>query len=394
MSSKEWRQTGGVFAVARYAERVDGSPPSSYAASEQPAGRTLATPAAAAAPRGGKFRPEMLASYARPHLGRSLLGLATSVVPYLALSALMYLTLNISYLLTLALAIPTAGFLVRTFIVFHDCTHGSYLPSKRANRWLGRVVGLLVYSPFVSWQREHAVHHATAGDLDRRGGGDVTTMTVAEYRALTWRGRLGYRLFRNPLVMFGLGPIFSLVVEPRFIRRSQRPQIQRSVIATNLALAPLVVALCLLIGWRAYLLIQVPTVTLAGAAGIWLFYVQHQFEDVYWENSDGWSYADAALRGSSYLRLPKLLQFFSGNIGLHHVHHMNARIPNYNLQRAHDENPIFHNVPTLSCADGIRAVRLKLYDEDHRRLVTFAQARQGAIAAAATTSRTLASRGA
>jgi acyl-lipid omega-6 desaturase (Delta-12 desaturase) len=332
---------------------------------------------------GGQFRRETLGPYARPHLGRSLLGIVTSVVPYVALFALMYLTLNVSYLLTLALAIPTAGFLVRTFIVFHDCTHGSYLPSKRANMWLGRAVGLLVFTPFASWRHEHAVHHATAGDLDRRGGGDVATMTVTEYQALARRGRLAYRLFRNPLVMFGLGPIFALVVQPRLVSRSARPRIQRSVIATNLALAALVGALCWLIGWREYLLVQAPTIMLAGAAGIWLFYVQHQFEDVYWENGERWSYADAALRGSSYLRLPKVLQFFTGNIGLHHVHHMNARIPNYNLQRAHDENPIFHGVPTLSCADGIRAIRLKLYDEDRGRLVTFAEARAGAVPAAA-----------
>jgi acyl-lipid omega-6 desaturase (Delta-12 desaturase) len=332
---------------------------------------------------GGVFWRQALAPYARPHLGHSVLGIVTSVVPYVALSVLMYLTLNVSYLLTLALAIPTAGFLMRTFIVFHDCTHGSYLPSKRANMWLGRAVGLLVFTPFAGWRHEHAVHHATAGDLDRRGGGDVATMTVAEYQALAWRGRLAYRLFRNPLVMFGLGPIFALVVQPRLVSRSARPRIQRSVISTNLALAVLVAALCWLMGWREYLLVQVPTVMLAGAAGIWLFYVQHQFEGVYWESRERWSYADAALRGSSYLRLPKALQFFTGSIGLHHVHHMNARIPNYNLQCAHDENQIFHGVPTLSCADGIRALRLKLYDEDQGRLVTFAQARAGAVPAAA-----------
>ena len=332
---------------------------------------------------GGQFRRESLGPYAQPHLGRSLLGFVTSVVPYLALSVLMYLALNVSSLLTLALAIPTAGFLVRTFIVFHDCTHGSYLRSKRANMWLGRAVGLLVFSPFASWRHEHMVHHATAGDLDRRGGGDIATMTVAEYHALAWRERLAYRLFRNPFVMFGLGPIFALVVEPRLLSRSARPRIQRSVISTNLALAALVGALCWLMGWREYLLVQAPTVMLAGAAGIWLFYVQHQFENVYWENGERWSYADAALRGSSYLRLPKALQFFTGNIGLHHVHHMNTRIPNYNLQRAHDENQIFHGVPTLSCANGIRAVRLKLYDEDRGRMVTFAQAREGAVPAAA-----------
>jgi hypothetical protein len=180
--------------------------------------------------------------------------------------------------------------------------------------------------------------------------------------------RLAYRLFRHPLVMFGVGPIFALVVQPRVVPRSARPRIKRSVIATNLALVARVGTLCWLIGWRHYLLVQLPTIMLAGAAGIWLFYVQHQFEDVYWESGERWSYADAALLGSSYLKLPKVLQFFSGNIGLHHVHHLSARIPNYNLQRARDENPIFHSVPTLSLMDGMRAVRLKLYDEDRGRM--------------------------
>jgi omega-6 fatty acid desaturase (delta-12 desaturase) len=325
------------------------------------------------------FWREALAPYARPHRRRSAINLATSVVPYVALFALMYLTLSVSYLLTFALAIVAAGFLVRTYIVFHDCTHGSFLGSKRANAWLGTTLGLLVFAPFACWRHNHAVHHATAGDLDRRGVGDVPTITVAEYQARSRRGRLAYRLFRHPLVMFGIGPIFALVLQPRVVSRSARPRIQRSVMATNIALVLLVGALCWLIGWQDYLLIQVPIMAMAGAAGIWLFYVQHQFDDVYWETAERWSYADAALRGSSYLKLPKVLQFFSGNIGLHHVHHLNARIPNYNLQRAHDENAMFHDVPTLSLADGIRAVGLKLYDEQRRQLVTFAQAGRSVV---------------
>jgi omega-6 fatty acid desaturase (delta-12 desaturase) len=332
---------------------------------------------------GGAFWREALAPYAQPHLGRSLRDIATSVVPYLALSVLMYLALGVSYLLVLVIAIPASGFLVRTFILFHDCSHGSFLASKRANMWLGVLLGLLVYSPFLRWRHDHAIHHATSGDLDRRGGGDVRTLTVAEYRALPWRGQLAYRLFRNPLVMFGIGPIVALVVGPRLVSRSARPRLRRSVIGTNVALAVLVGTLCWLVGWRDYVLVQAPTVLLAGSAGIWLFYVQHQFEDAYWESAEGWSYADAALRGSSYLKLPKVLQFFSGNIGLHHVHHLSARIPNYNLQRAHDENSIFHQVPTLTLWDGLRAVRLKLWDEDRGRLVTFAEAREGQRAFAA-----------
>jgi acyl-lipid omega-6 desaturase (Delta-12 desaturase) len=304
-----------------------------------------------------------------------MLDVATSLVPYLALSVLMYWALDVSYLLVLALAVPAAGFLLRTYIVFHDCAHGSFLVSKRANAWLGVTLGLVVFAPFLSWRHSHAVHHATAGDLDRRGVGDVPTLTVAEYRASPWRRRLGYRLFRNPLVMFGLGPIWALMLQPRLVFRSARPRIRRSVITTNIALAALVGAICLLVGWREYLLLQMPTALLAGSAGVWLFYVQHQFEDTYWQNTGGWSYADAALRGSSYLKLPKLLQFFTGNIGLHHVHHLSTRIPNYYLQRAHDRNPVFHDVPMLSLWAGLRAVRLKLWDEDRARLVTFAEAR-------------------
>jgi omega-6 fatty acid desaturase (delta-12 desaturase) len=317
---------------------------------------------------------EVLAPYARPSLVRSAADILTSCIAYLALSTLMVLALDVSYLLVLALAVPTAGFLLRTYIVFHDCTHGSLLASKRANVWVGRAVGLLVFSEFDSWKHNHQVHHATSGDLDRRGVGDVPTLTVPEYRALPFRGRLGYRLFRNPLVMFGLGWIWAMLIQPRLVSRDARPRIKRSVVVTNLALAALIAGICLLIGWRAYLLVMLPVVTMAGAAGVWLFYVQHQFEDAYWEASDDWTYADAALRGSSYLRLPKVLQFFSGNIGLHHVHHLSARIPNYNLQRAHDENPVFHDVPILSFWDGIRATRLKLWDPERRRLVTWAEA--------------------
>jgi len=341
---------------------------------------SIADPAAAESPRpGGAFWREALDPYAKPRLGRSLLDVATSVLPYLALSVAMYRALGVSYLLVLAIAIPASGFLVRTFILFHDCSHGSFLPWRKANVWLGTALGLLVYSPFLRWRHDHAIHHATSGDLQRRGGGDVRTLTVSEYLALAPRAQLGYRLFRNPLVMFSIGPIVALVVGPRLIARSARPRMRRSVIGTNVALALLVGALCWLIGWREYLLVQAPTVLLAGSAGIWLFYVQHQFEDAYWETAPDWSYADAALRGSSYLKLPRLLQFFSGNIGLHHVHHLSARIPNYNLQRAHDENPIFHDVPVLSLRDGLRAVRLKLWDEERGRMVTFAEAAAGPL---------------
>jgi omega-6 fatty acid desaturase (delta-12 desaturase) len=317
---------------------------------------------------------QALIPYAEPRLGRSLLEVATSAVPYLALSVAMYFALRVSVLLSLALAIPTAGFLIRTFIVFHDCTHGSMWRSRRANAWLGAVFGLFVFAPFTRWRHDHKVHHATSGDLDRRGVGDVPTLTVAEYQQRGPRARLAYRLFRNPVVMFGLGPLIAMMVGPRIASRSQRPRMRNSVLITDVALAAVITGLCLLMGWQDFLLVWFPASLLAGSGGIWLFYVQHQFEDAYWQSAEEWSYADAALRGASYLKLPKVLQFFSGNIGLHHVHHLNARIPNYNLQRAHDENTIFHDVPTLSLWDGLRAVQLKLWDEELGRLVSFRQA--------------------
>jgi omega-6 fatty acid desaturase (delta-12 desaturase) len=321
---------------------------------------------------------DTLAPFARPCPRRGLLAVATSVVPYLALSGAIYATLGVSLPLTAALTVVAAGFLVRVFVVFHDCAHGSLLPSRRANTVLGTALGLFVLSPFVRWRHDHAVHHATAGDLDRRGVGDIVTLTVDEYAARSWRGRLGYRLLRNPFVMFGLGPIIAMVIGPRIVARAARPRMRNSVLATDAALVVLVSAVCWLIGWRDFLLVWAPAALLAGSVGIWLFYVQHQFEDTYWQRNEAWTYADAALRGSSYLKLPPVLRFLTGNIGLHHIHHLNARIPNYHLKRAHESSPLFATVPTLTLWDGLRAVRLKLWDQRSGRLVTFAQARRAA----------------
>jgi len=318
---------------------------------------------------------EPLAAHAQPRLIRSLFEIATSAVPYLALSGLAYASLRVSPLLVLALAIPQAGFLVRTFVVFHDCAHGSLLPSRRANAYVGRLLGLLVLSPFRRWRHDHAVHHASSGDLERRGVGDIATLTVTEYQARSRRGRLGYRLIRNPLVMFGFGPVFAMIIGPRVVARSARPRMRNSVLGTDVALIALFGGLCWLIGWQDFLLIWAPSALMAGSVGIWLFYVQHQFEDAYWQRTEDWNYADAALCGSSYLKLPKVLQFFTGSIGLHHVHHLNARIPSYNLQRAHDANPMLHSVPTLSLWNALQAVELKLWDEERGKLVTFAEAR-------------------
>jgi omega-6 fatty acid desaturase (delta-12 desaturase) len=308
-----------------------------------------------------------------PDRRRAALCLATSVVPYLALCAATLVLLRQSPL-ALLLGIPAAAFLVRSFIVFHDCSHGSFLASRRGNAWMGRSIGLLLYSPFTRWRHDHAVHHATAGDLDRRGTGDIRTLTVKEYDTLSRRGRLAYRANRNPLVMFGLGPIVAMLIGPRIVAKEARPRMRRSVLLTDVAVAVMVGVLVWLIGWRDYLLVMLLPAMLAGSTGIWLFYVQHQFEDAYWSDATNWSFVDSALHGSSFLKLPAPLRFCTGSIGYHHVHHLNALIPNYNLKRAHDRTRALHHVPTLSLADGIRATRLKLYDEQRGCLVGFSAA--------------------
>ena len=246
---------------------------------------------------------DVLAPYSKARTSRAVGQIATSLLPYLLIVAAIYLTLGVSVFLTIALIVINGGFLVRTFVVFHDCTHGSLLPSRRANVWVGTVLGLFVLVPFRRWQHEHAVHHATSGDLDRRGVGDVMTLTVSEYQAKSWRGRLGYRLFRNPVVMFGVGPIMAMIIGPRLVGPDARPRMRNSVLATDAVLITAFVALSLLLGWRDFLLVWGPSAMLAGSAGIWLFYVQHQFEDAYWQRADDWHYAEAALQGSSYLKL-------------------------------------------------------------------------------------------
>ena len=270
-----------------------------------------------------------LAAFARPRLGRSALDIVTSVVPYLAASVAMYLSLGISYLLTLALVLPTAGFLVRTFVVFHDCAHGSLFVSKRANRYVGRVLGFFVLAPLERWRHDHAVHHATSGDLERRGVGDIVTLTVCRVPGPQPAGPARPTgLIRNPLVMFGLGPVMAMMIGPRIPTRAQRPRMRHSVLGLDAVLAVVVGLLCWLIGWAAFLLVWAPPAMIAGAAGIWMFYVQHQFEDAYWQSPADWDYADAALRGSSYLRLP------SRPAVLHRQHRPASRAPS---QRPHPQ---------------------------------------------------------
>jgi omega-6 fatty acid desaturase (delta-12 desaturase) len=297
------------------------------------------------------------------------------VIPYLALMGLMAWASGISYWITLALAVPAAGFAVRIFIIFHDCGHGSFMKSSRANLFWGCVTGVLTFTPFHQWRHEHALHHATAGDLDRRGTGDIWTLTVEEYLARSRWKRFAYRLARNPLVLFVVAPLYVFLIVNRFPSRTSAKRERRSVHWTNAALLAIVVVMSLTIGIKAYLLIQGPVIILAAAAGIWLFYVQHQFEGVYWERRKDWDYLDAALKGSSFYKLPKVLQWFSGNIGFHHIHHLSPRIPNYNLEKCHKANPVFREVKPVTLWASFKSLSFRLWDEQRKQLVGFGRIR-------------------
>ena len=314
----------------------------------------------------------IVAAYQRPDTRRAVTQLATTLLPLAALFVLMERALAPAPWATLLLALPAAGLLVRTFIIMHDCAHGSFLSSKRANTVIGWTTGVLTLTPFGQWRHDHSLHHASSGDLDRRGHGDVDTLTVREYEALPRGARLRYRLLRNPLVLFGLGPIHFVLtnrIPPRGPDATARQR--RSVWGTNALIVALVTAAIAWVGWSTVLLVYGLPMYLAAAGGIWLFYVQHQFEGTYWKQHAEWDYATAAIRGSSYLKLPAVLHWFTGSIGLHHVHHLGPRIPNYALTRCHEENPFFHDVATLTLAQSVRTLRLTLWDETRQQLVGF-----------------------
>ncbi len=312
-----------------------------------------------------------MSRYQRSDTGRAIAQIITTLLPLAATFYLMYRSLALPYWTTLLLALPAAGLLVRTFIIMHDCSHGSFLPSKRANSIIGWITGVLTLTPFGDWRHAHALHHASSGDLDRRGHGDVDTLTVREYTALSRWGRFKYRLVRNPFILFGIGPIHFIITN-RIPPKGADAQRQRaSIWAANLAIVVLFGAASLWIGWRAVLMIYAPSMYIAAASGIWLFYVQHQFEGTYWQEHATWDYATAAIRGSSYLKLPAVLNWFTGSIGLHHVHHLGSRIPNYALKRCHDENEVFHDVTVITLAQSVRTLRLTLWDEARQQLVGF-----------------------
>jgi acyl-lipid omega-6 desaturase (Delta-12 desaturase) len=318
---------------------------------------------------------ELVAPYQRPVVRRSVWQLINTLVPYAVLWYLMYRSLAVSYWLTLPLAILAAGFLVRVFIIFHDCGHGSFFKSRKANDILGFIAGVLTFTPYRHWRWEHALHHATAGDLDHRGTGDVWTLTVREYLASSRWKRLAYRVARNPVVLFVLAPLFLFLVKHRFPSSQAGRRERRSVHLTNLAIAGLAAALSLVFGLKDYLLIQLTVMGVAGSAGIWLFYVQHQFDGVYWARHDEWDYTTVALQGSSFYRLPKILQWFTGNIGFHHIHHLRPGIPNYNLERCHRAVPLFQTVKPITLLSSLKSLTYRLWDEQRQRLVGYGHLR-------------------
>jgi len=316
-----------------------------------------------------KFKWQSVTSkYAFPETWRSLWQVANSLVPFFIGWYLMYRSLEVGYWLTLILAIPTAGFMVRLFIVFHDCCHGSFFKSMKANDRMGLVLGVLVLTPFYQWKHSHAIHHATAGDLDRRGVGDVYTMTVDEYLTAPWWRKLGYRVMRNPFILLGLGAVIVFVVTHRFWEKNAGKRERSSVIWTNIAIAAVVAWLVIEIGWAAFLMIELPILLFACGAGVWLFYVQHNFDPTYWERHAEWEFFNAGMDGSSFYKLPKLLQWFTGNIGFHHIHHLSPKIPNYKLEQCHNENPEFQIEP-LTVRESLKSLYFRLWDEKERMLV-------------------------
>jgi omega-6 fatty acid desaturase (delta-12 desaturase) len=320
---------------------------------------------------------QILNRYRGPSRSRSIVELAITAIPLVALWTAAWFAYSLGYWwLSLVIAVPAAGFIVRLFMIQHDCGHGSFFPHQQVNDWIGRVIGVVTLTPYDFWRRTHAIHHATAGNLDRRGIGDVDTLTVSEYRSRSRLGRLQYRLYRHPLVMFGLGPAYLFFLQQRLpvgmMRAGWLPWL--STMATNAAIAAIVAALIWLIGAKAFLLVHLPIMLLAASIGVWLFYVQHQFEQTSWNDTAGWDFHDAALHGSSHYDLPAVLRWFTANIGVHHVHHLCSRIPYYRLARVLRDHPELRGVGRITLLESLGCVRLVLWDEQQRRLVSFREA--------------------
>jgi omega-6 fatty acid desaturase (delta-12 desaturase) len=314
---------------------------------------------------------EIISRYNKPDPLKSWWQVINSVGSYLILWFLMVKSLEISYWLTLVLSVFAAGFLIRIFIIFHDCGHGSFFRSRRMNTIVGIITGLFVFTPYHRWHRDHHIHHQTVGNLDKRGTGDVKTLTVEEYHNLSGWQRFGYRLYRNPFFLFGISPILLFAVLYRFTKKYMSWRERLYIHLTNLALAGVIALVILAIGWKAYLLIQLPVLYIATVHGVWLFYVQHQFRHVLWTDSGNWDYMTVALKGSSLFKLPVILNWFTGSIGYHHIHHLSPGIPNYNLRRCHLENSIFRQVKPITFISAFESLLLRLWDEKRGMLITF-----------------------
>jgi len=328
----------------------------------------LAANQAPADPAGWK---EIVKRYQQPSTSRAVWQMVNTLGPLALLWYLMYLSLPASWWLVIPLAILAGAFLVRIFIIFHDCGHGSFFKSRVANDIVGFITGMLTFTPFYQWRWDHAVHHATSGHLDKRGTGDLWTLTVEEYLASSrWR-RFSYRLVRNPFLLFVIAPVFVFLVKQRFPSPGANKRERESVHWMNLALLGMAVGLSAIFGIVPYLIIQVTALTVAATLGFWLFYIQHQFEGVYWEREEQWDYTAAALKGSSFYKLPRILQWFSGNIGYHHIHHLSARIPNYNLERCHKAHLMFQGVKPITLFASLKTLKLRLWDEQGKKLVGY-----------------------
>lgn len=312
-----------------------------------------------------------VAPYEKNNRNASVRQLINTLVPLVLLWSGAYFSLSISYWLTLLFAIPAAGFVIRTFIICHDCTHGSFFKSRRANDIIGTITGVISLVPYRQWKRSHSIHHASSSNLDKRGIGDIWIMTVDEYTEASFLKRLYYRIYRNPLVMFGLGPIAVFMIQYRFNAKGARRKERMNTYLTNVSIVGLYSLLIWAIGWQAFLIVQLPIAFVAGFLGIWLFYVQHQFEDSYFENESDWSYVMAAVEGSSYYKLPKVLQWITGNIGFHHVHHLSPKVPNYNLEKAHNATPPLQKATTITIKTSLKALNFRLWDEENKCFISF-----------------------